>query len=121
KIPGEHVQLGQGVHRRYMFEALTDGVGAVSRLMSQDKFLTNRMLGAAGVPVLPMMEVSNEAGAVTAAERLGYPVVVKPCHGGQGRAVGVHLTDAAQVAAAYRRAPAERRSVVGGRVASGDE
>src|SRR5882724_4294492 len=112
KIPGEHVQLGQGVHRRYLFEALTDGVGATSRLMSQDKFLTNRILGACGVPVLPMMEVSSEAGAVAAAERLGYPVVVKPCHGGQGRAVGLNLTDAAQVAAAYRGGPAERDSVV---------
>jgi len=49
------------------------------------------MLGAAGVPVLPMMEVSSEAGAVAAAERLGYPVVVKPCHGGQGRAVALNL------------------------------
>jgi cyanophycin synthetase len=121
KIPGEHVQLGQGIHRRYMFEALTDGVGAVSRLMSQDKFLTNRMLGAAGVPVLPMMEVSNEAGAVAAAERLGYPVVVKPCHGGQGRAVGVHLTEAAQVAAAYRQASADRDSVVVEKFAAGHD
>src|SRR5262249_30867908 len=69
KIPGEHVQLGQGVHGRYMYQALTDGVGSTSRLMSQDKFLTNRMLGAAGVPVLPMMEVSSEAGAVAAAGR----------------------------------------------------
>src|SRR5262249_14631032 len=121
KIPGEHVQLGQGIHRRYMFEALTDGVGAVSRLMSQDKFLANRMLGAAGVPVLPMLEVMSEAGAVAAAERLGYPVVVKPCHGGQGRAVAVRLTDAAQVAAAYRQASADRDSVVVEKFASGHD
>jgi hypothetical protein len=120
KIPGEHVQLGQGVHRRYMLEALTDGVGATSRLMSHDKFLTNRMLGAAGVPVLPMMEVTSEAGAVAAAGRLGYPVVVKPCHGGQGRAVALNLTDAAEVAAAYRAA-ADRDSVVIERFAPGDD
>ena len=90
---------------------MPDGVGATSRLISQDKFLTNRILGAAGVPVLPMMEVMSESGAVAAAQRLGYPVVAKPCHGGQGRGVSVHLTDRAQVAAAYRLASADGDSV----------
>jgi len=58
---------------------------------------------------------------VAAADRLSYPVVVKPCHGGQGRAVAVHLTDAAQVAAAYRQASADRDSVVVEKFASGHD
>jgi cyanophycin synthetase len=108
----DHVLSDNSGHRRFLFDSTSDATGAVSRLMSQDKHLTNRLLRAAGVPVLAMAEVMNEAAAITAAERIGYPVVVKPCHGGQGRAVAVHLTDAAQVAAAYRQASADRDSVV---------
>jgi cyanophycin synthetase len=121
KIPGQFVQLGQGVHRRYLFDSTSDATGAISRLMSHDKQLTNRILRAAGVPVLPMAEVTNEAAAIAAAERIGYPVVVKPCHGGQGRGVAVHLTAPAEVAAAFKAATADSDSVIVEKFASGDD
>src|SRR5260221_3762704 len=120
-IPGQHVQIGQGVHRRFLYHGDSDGIGAISRLMSQDKMLTNRILAAAGVPVLAMTEVSSEAGAIKAAERIGYPVVVKPCHGGKGRGVSIHLTDAAQVAAAFHRAATDQDSAVVEKFAPGHD
>jgi cyanophycin synthetase len=104
RIPGPFVQIGQGVHRRCLWNSTADSSGVISRLMSQDKALTSELLAAAGIPVLPSREVWDERQAIAAAEALGYPVVVKPCRGGAGRAVSVHLTDAAAVAAAYRRA-----------------
>src|SRR5260221_10269135 len=104
KIPGQLIQVGQGTHRRFLFDSTSDATGAISRLIAQDKQLTNRLLRAAGVPVLAMAEVMNEAAAIAAAERIGYPVVVKPCHGGQGRGGSIHLTSAAEVAAAFKAA-----------------
>jgi len=121
KIPGQLIQIGQGTHRRFLFDSTSDATGAISRLMSQDKHLTNRLLRAAGVPVLAMAEVTNEAAAVAAAERIGYPVVVKPCHGGQGRGVSVHLTSAAEVAAAFKLATTTPDSVIVEKFASGDD
>src|SRR5262249_23414416 len=121
KIPGQLIQIGQGTHRRFLFDSTSDATGAISRLMAQDKQLTNRLLRVAGVPVLAMAEVMSEAAAITAAERIGYPVVVKPCHGGQGRGVSVHLTSAAEVAAAYKLATATPDSVIVEKFATGDD
>ena len=121
KIPGQLIQIGQGTHRRFLFDSTSDATGAISRLMAQDKQLTNRLLRAAGVPVLAMAEVMDEAAAITAAERIGYPVVVKPCHGGQGRGVSVHLTSAAEVAAAYKLATETPDSVIVEKFATGDD
>src|SRR5258706_2151177 len=121
KMPGQFIQIGQGSHRRHLLGSTSDTTGAISRLIAQDKQLTNRLLRAAGVPVLAMAEVMNEAAAVAAAERLGYPVVVKPCHGGQGRGVSLHLTGAAEVAAAFKLATAIPDSVIVEKFASGDD
>ncbi|MFO1057461.1 MAG: Mur ligase family protein [Dongiaceae bacterium] len=111
-IPGRFVQLGQGVHGRYLLDGAGDTTGAVSLLMAQDKMLTNRLLRAAGVPVLPMVEVASEASAIRAAESIGYPVVVKPCHSSGGRGVGLNLGTPAAVAEAFRLAAAGGDSVV---------
>jgi len=121
KIPGQLIQIGQGTHRRFLFDSTSDATGAISRLMAQDKHLTNRLLRAAGVPVLAMAEVMDEAAAIAAAERIGYPVVVKPCHGGQGRGVSLRLTSAAEVAAAFKLATAIPDSVIVERFATGDD
>jgi cyanophycin synthetase len=120
-VPGQFVQLGQGVHRRFLLDTTADSTGFVSRHMSQNKALANRLLRAAGVPVLPMREVSSESDAVREAQALGYPVVVKPCRGGGGKAVSVKLASAAAVAAAFRRAAADGDTVVVERFAAGED
>ena len=48
-------------------------------------------------------------------------MVVKPCHGGQGRGVSVRLTSAAEVAAAFKAATATPDSVVVEKFAAGDD
>ncbi|MFO1059750.1 MAG: hypothetical protein U1E53_22625 [Dongiaceae bacterium] len=121
RVPGPFVQIGQGVHRRYLYNATADSTGVISRLMSQDKALTGELLAGAGIPVLPSQEVWDERQAVAAAERLGYPVVVKPCRGGGGRGVSVHLTDPAAVAAAFHRAAVGGDSVLVEKYAAGDD
>ncbi len=50
--------------------------------------------------------------AISAASRIGYPVVVKPYNGNHGRGVSINLTDADQVIAAFHVAQAISRSVI---------
>ncbi|MFO1059196.1 MAG: Mur ligase family protein [Dongiaceae bacterium] len=119
-VPGQFVQIGQGAHRRFLRHTTADSTGFVSRHMAQNKALTNRLLRAAGVPVLPMREVGSEAEAINAAESLGYPVVVRPCRGG-GKAVGVNLAGAEAVAAAFRRVAAEHGTALVERFAAGED
>lgn len=53
-----------------------------------DKLLTTLALTDAGVPSPRTIAAFGADGAVQAAEKLGYPVVIKPCVGSWGRMVG---------------------------------
>jgi succinyl-CoA synthetase beta subunit len=67
------------------------------------------LLTEAGLPVLPAREVGSAQEATSAAESLGYPVVVKvsrALHRGP-RGVRLGLGDASEVAAAFRELAAE--------------
>src|SRR5690606_1856389 len=58
----------------------------------------------AGLPTPRHRRVRSAEGAVEAAERLGYPVVVKPMDLSHGRGVALDLKDADQVRDAYEKA-----------------
>lgn len=66
-----------------------------------DKALTKRALREAGFAVLPGAEAASLAEARAAAERFGFPLVVKPRHGFVGQ--GLRLArDSAALEAAFR-------------------
>lgn len=86
------------------------GAGITAIEGCRDKFRSRRVLTAAGV-VQPRFDfVQDETQAVAAAERIGYPVVVKPR--GMGAGIGVVLaSDANAVREAFHAA--ERSSLMG--------
>ena len=64
--------------------------GAVHRLMG-DKQAARRRMAAAGVPVLPGYDGDDQRDARLAAEaeRIGFPVLLKPARGGGGKGMRV--------------------------------
>jgi cyanophycin synthetase len=104
------VQLGQGVHQQRIRATMTSRTPAIAVDISSDKGLTNALLNAAGLPV-PRSEVIRSADqAVAVAERIGYPVVVKPLDGNHGRGVSLDLRDADAVRRAVPVALGQTRS-----------
>jgi cyanophycin synthetase len=95
------VQLGQGVHQKRIRATMTSATSAIAVDVASDKDLTTRLLGAAGLPVPRQESVRTADQAVTAAHRIGYPVVVKPLDGNHGRGVCLNLRDADDVRAAF--------------------
>src|SRR4029079_5262488 len=91
------VQLGQGVHQKRIRATMTSATSAIAVDVASDKDLTTRLLGAAGLPVPRQESVRTVEQAVTVAERIGFPVVVKPLDGNHGRGVCLDLEDAADV------------------------
>jgi cyanophycin synthetase len=85
------VQLGQGVHAKRIRATMTSTTSAIAVDIASDKDLTTRLLGAAGLPVPKQDTVRTADQAVRAAERIGYPVVVKPLDGNHGRGVCLDL------------------------------
>jgi cyanophycin synthetase len=103
------VQLGHGVYQKRIRATMTSQTSSLAVDIASDKKLTNRLLRATGVPV-PRAAVARSADeAVAAAERIGYPVAVKPVDGNHGRGVGLNLGDGDAVRGGYERARAQSR------------
>ncbi|HEX6674265.1 MAG TPA: acetate--CoA ligase family protein, partial [Actinomycetes bacterium] len=103
------VQLGQGVHQQRIRATMTSRTSSLAVDVAGDKELTTRLLAAAGLPVPRSAPARTVEDAVRQAERIGYPVVVKPLDGNHGRGVHLDLRDAAAVRAAFDDARAEAR------------
>src|SRR3954454_22061121 len=103
------VQLGQGVHAQRIRATMTSRTGALAVDIAGDKDLTTKLLASAGLPVPRSESVRTVEGAVAAADRIGYPVVVKPLDGNHGRGVCLDLTGPDAVRAAFDIAQGESR------------
>ncbi len=103
------VQLGQGVHAKRIRATMTSATSAIAVDVASDKDLTTRLLGAAGLPVPKQESVRSADQAVSAARRIGYPVVVKPLDGNHGRGVCLDLQDEADVREAFPIAEEQSR------------
>ena len=103
------IQLGQGVHAQRIRATMTSMTGALAVDIASDKELTGRLLASAGLPVPHSEAVRSAVAAVAAADRIGYPCVVKPLDGNHGRGVCLNLPDAEAVRAAWVVAEAESR------------
>jgi cyanophycin synthetase len=105
------VQLGHGKFQRRIQATVTSETRHTAVEIASDKRLTNQILEDLGLPVPRQRIVDDADEAVDAAERLGYPVVVKPLDGNHGRGVSINLTNEEQVRIAYDKAY-ERSSYV---------
>ncbi len=107
------VQLGQGVHAKRIRATMTSATSAIAVDIASDKDLTTRLLGAAGLPVPKQESVRTADQAVRVAERIGFPVVLKPLDGNHGRGVCLDLMSEADVREAFEIAKGEsRRGVI---------
>lgn len=116
-IPFLHIgagiyQLGWGARRHVSDRSATERDAATGARISHNKWLTARLLGQAGLPVPRHQAVDTPEAAVQAAQRIGYPVVVKPADRDRGEGVTVHLMDAEGVVKAYHHAAKLSRNVL---------
>jgi 3-methylcrotonyl-CoA carboxylase alpha subunit len=86
---------------------------AVHRAMG-DKKSARRMMAAAGVPVVPGYDGDEQADAhlLAQAERIGWPVMIKPSRGGGGKGMRV-VRRGADFVAALQASRREARSAFG--------
>ena len=106
---GSLVQLGQGVHQQRIRATMTSKTGALAVDIAGDKDMTTKLLGSAGLPVPKQETVRSAEGAVAAARRIGFPVVVKPLDGNHGRGVCLNLETDADVTEAFAVAEDQSR------------
>ena len=90
-LGGGIYQLGWGAKARRFDRSTTDRDSAMGMRIAQDKGLTARLLRAAGLPGARHELVREVAAAQAAAQRLGWPVVVKPADSDRGEGVTVDV------------------------------
>lgn len=117
------VQLGHGRYQRRIWATRTSSTSGVAMDIAGNKELTNRLLRDAGIPSPRGRVVGNAEEAVREAEKLGYPVVLKPIDGNHGRGVCLNLSDRAAVRESFPAAMSASRggSVLVERMISGKD
>lgn len=84
-------EFGHGCQARQMVSSNPESLSWVGCQMVENKAVTNRELARLAFPV-PRQSIATTAGeAITLAQSIGFPVVVKPVDGKAGIAIGVGL------------------------------
>jgi cyanophycin synthetase len=115
------IQFGHGRFQQRIQATVTSRTPHIAVELASDKEETNRILANLGLPVPRQRLVQQADDAVTAAEKIGYPVVVKPYNANHGRGITVHLTTAEQVRTAFDIAREHSRSVIVESFIAGDD
>ncbi|MBU3003659.1 cyanophycin synthetase [Paraglaciecola arctica] len=98
------VQFGHGKYQQRIQATITSQTKHIAVEISCDKEDTHNLLNDLGLPVPKQMMVYGERQATRAANRIGYPVVVKPLNANHGRGVSINLTTDEEVVTAYHEA-----------------
>ena len=106
------IQLGHGRYQKRLQATITSETQHIAVELASEKDETNRILGDLGLPVPRQALVYRLRRAVQAAERIGYPVVLKPLNANHGRGVTTDITDETQLEAAYDKAKEHSEGVI---------
>ncbi|MEP5764237.1 MAG: cyanophycin synthetase [Halieaceae bacterium] len=98
------VQFGHGKHQQRIQATITSETRHIAVEIACDKEDTHKLLNDLGLPVPQQRMIYSEGRAAAAAERIGYPVVVKPLNANHGRGVSINLTTDEQVKTAFNQA-----------------
>lgn len=101
---GSLLIFGYGAHQRRIGATISQNTGCLAVDIACDKMLTKELLSISGIPVPYGQVAYSEVEAVKAAEYIGYPVVVKPQNGNQGKGVSLNLKTSHEVVDAFKLA-----------------
>ncbi|MBV0892946.1 CapA family protein [Paracoccus sp. Z118] len=111
-LPGNRfVRLGRGRQGEILRGFDTSLTSCIASNLAKRKDVTRNLLAAAGLPVPAQRTARRVDTAITCAQAIGYPVVVKPMDGSEGRAVSVNVRTDEEVAKAFAEAQTVSRVV----------
>ena len=103
-VDGAILAFGQGSKLKKVHKNFTSNTNLIASRIAADKHTTANMLRAQGIPVPRQVVATSLEVAIEAAQRLEYPVVVKPARSDHGTAVFVDLCDETEVSNAFNEA-----------------
>ncbi|WP_050608347.1 cyanophycin synthetase [Clostridium niameyense] len=95
-------QLGYGVNSQRVEATICDSTSTISVDIACDKLLTKDILNNQCVPTAKGYRVNNYIDLLIKADNIGYPVVLKPRFGNQGKGVFVNIKTQDELINDYR-------------------
>ncbi len=106
------VQFGHGKYQRRIQATTTGNTSNIAVELASDKEETNSILRDLGLPVPKQRLVRSSRDAKRAAERIGFPVVLKPLSGNHGRGVSINLKTTDEIEVAFDKAREHGHNVI---------
>lgn len=97
-------QFGQGRKLHFFDSSCSDNTSSLALRVSKNKMLSKTLLSNSGLPVARGWVVSDIEHAVRTAQKLGYPVVVKPSDQDRGKGVLSLIDDEQTLRSSYEQA-----------------
>lgn len=94
-------QLGYGKKGKIVEATICSETSGTAIDIACDKLLTKEILFNQCIPVAIGTKVQNSLDLLTKAEEIGYPIVIKPTFGNQGKGVFVNIKNEKQALEAY--------------------
>lgn len=111
-LTGSLIQLGHGRYQKRIRASITGDTSLVAADIASDKDLTKQLLDSSGIPVPRGVVTRRVEEALSAAQKLGYPLVTKPLNGNHGRGITVAIGDDEQLRFGFERAQEHGSRVV---------
>ena len=99
-------RLGSGKYQKRILASISENTGCIAVDIACNKPLTKKILQQHGLPVPCGFVADSLQDALKAAQELGYPLVIKPDNGNQGKGVSLNLQSSEEVKKAYALAAA---------------
>lgn len=106
------IQLGHGRFQKRLQATITSETQHIAVELASEKDETNRILGDLGLPVPRQALVFRLRRAIGAAERIGFPVVLKPLNANHGRGVTTDINTEEELEKAYDKAKEHSDGVI---------
>ena len=109
KIPFKILQrrylvFGYGGGSTIFNSSITESESSVGVSFARSKIATNELLRLSGLPVAEQWQVRTIERAKEFARKFGYPVVLKPENGSQGRGIYANIGDEAELVRCFEKA-----------------
>lgn len=104
--------FGQGYRSVFLNSSLSAGESFFGTAIAKDKIAGSQLLSQAGLPVAAQARISSLEEAIGQAERVGYPVVIKPADLDGGYGVFPGLQNEAELERAFTLARAKSANIV---------
>ncbi|MCF6310507.1 MAG: carboxylate--amine ligase [Sulfurimonas sp.] len=103
-LGGGTYQLGCGAKSRQISRSTTDLDSSIGAKMSNNKMLTSNLIRMAGLPAPTNGVAVTIQNAISIANKIGWPIVVKPVDADRGEGVSVGVKNTKQLKIAFKEA-----------------